>query len=70
MKKNEIKKLNSKTPADLKKSLVEAREELRVLRFDLAAGKVKNIQKAKEVRKKIARILTFIRLKETETQAI
>ncbi len=64
MKKNDIKKLGDKTIPDLKKTLVEAREELRTLRFDLAAGKVKNIQKAKEVRKKIARVLTFIRLKE------
>ena len=66
MKKNEIKKLGGKTIVDLRKSLTEAREELRTLRFDLAAGKVKNIQKAKEVRKRIARILTFIRLKEEE----
>jgi ribosomal protein L29 len=69
MKKNEIKKLSDKTIADLRKALTEAREELRALRFDLAAGKVKNIQKAKEVRKKIARVLTFIQLKEKgETQ--
>ena len=64
MKKNEIKKLGDKTIADLRKSLTEAREELRTLKFDLAAGKVKNIQRAKEAKKKIARILTFIRLKE------
>ena len=64
MKKNEIKKLGDKTIADLRKSLTEAREELRTLKFDLAAGKVKNIQRAKEAKKKIARILTFIQLKE------
>lgn len=66
MKKNEVKKLGGKTIPDLKKALSEAREELRALRFDLAAGKVKNIQKAKETRRKIARILTFIRLKEKQ----
>lgn len=64
MKKTEIKKLSNKTPADLRKALGEAREELRTLRFDLAAGKVKNIQKAREIKKKIARILTFIKEKE------
>ena len=64
MKKSEIQKLVKKTPADLQKDLVSAREELRALKFELAAGKVKNIIKVKEAKKKIARILTFLRSTE------
>jgi len=60
MKKTEIQKLGSKTQVDLHKDLGSSREELRALRFELAAGKVKNIVKAKEVRRKIARILTLM----------
>ncbi|MBU2101406.1 50S ribosomal protein L29 [Patescibacteria group bacterium] len=68
MKKNEIKKLSSKTMTDLRKALIEAKEELRTLRFDLSAGKVKNIQKAREIKKKIARILTFIKIQEEDSK--
>ncbi len=60
MKKNEIKKLKERNTADLQKDLVESREALRVLKFDLAAGKVKNVGLINETKKKIARMLTFI----------
>ena len=68
MKKSDIKKLQKKTVADLQKDLEAAREELRTLKFDLAAGKVKNISKATEIRKKIARILTFMKQKAIEQE--
>ena len=61
MKKHEIQKLVKKTGADLRKDLASSREELRGLQFELATGKVKNIIKVKEAKKKIARILTFLR---------
>ncbi|PIR98452.1 MAG: 50S ribosomal protein L29 [Candidatus Colwellbacteria bacterium CG10_big_fil_rev_8_21_14_0_10_41_28] len=60
MKKTDVKKLAKKTTADLKKDLLSSQSELRQLRSDLAMGKVKNADKAKEVRKKIARIMTFM----------
>jgi len=60
MKKADIKKLNKKTVADLTKDLHSSRDELRALKFDLASGKVKNISKVNEVKKRIARILTSI----------
>ena len=60
MKKSEIQKLVKKTPADLQKDLVTSREELRALKFELAAGKVKNITKVKDVKRTIARILTLL----------
>ena len=70
MKKSEIKKLNNKTQADLKKALYEAKEDLRTLRFDLSAGKVKNIERARNARRKIARILTFLKEKEKEESQV
>ena len=60
MKKSEIQKLVKKTSADLQKDLVTSREELRALKFELAAGKVKNITKVKDVKRTIARILTLL----------
>lgn len=60
MKLREIKELKNKSAEELQKLLRESREELRVFRFDLAAGKVKNVSAIREVRKRIARILTFL----------
>lgn len=60
MKKNDIKKLKEKNTAELQKDLAESREHLRTLKFDLAAGKVKNVGLITETRKKIARMMTFI----------
>ncbi|MEX2054304.1 MAG: 50S ribosomal protein L29 [Candidatus Colwellbacteria bacterium] len=66
MKKSDIQKLTKKTVADLQKDLQGAREELRTLRFDLATGKVKNIAKIHQVKKRIARIMTFVNQKQQE----
>ena len=56
----EMSELRQKSKDDLQKSLAEEREKLRQLRFDLAAGKVKNIRLIREVKKIIARILTLL----------
>jgi len=66
MKKGDVQKLAKKTVVDLRKDLDSAKEELRTLRFDLATGKTKNIIRVKEIRKKIARIMTFMKQKEQE----
>lgn len=58
-----IKELNQKSKDELKKNLGENRELLRSLRFDLAAGKVKNIRQLRTVKKDIARILTLLNQK-------
>lgn len=63
MKRKEINSLKEKVPAELKKDLNSSYEELRVLKFDLAAGKVKNVRSINETKKRIARILTFLRAK-------
>ncbi|RJP44595.1 50S ribosomal protein L29 [Candidatus Parcubacteria bacterium] len=61
MKRKEVEELKRKPPAELEKLLRESRERLRILRFDLAAGKVKNTRELQDVRKYVARIETFLR---------
>ena len=60
MKKVEIQK---KSKSDLKKLIIDKRERLRVLRFNLAVGKLKNVREIRETKRDIARILTLLREK-------
>ena len=69
MKTQELAELLKKSQADLQKALVEYRSRLQKLRFDLAAGKVKNIREIKSTKKMIARILTVLRNTRVETIA-
>ncbi len=55
-----INKLIKKSNKDLMVNLQEKRKELRSLRFNLAARKLKNTRKIKEAKKDIAQILTVI----------
>lgn len=62
MKKQEkIREFKRITKHQLIKSLVEKREKLRQLRFDLVAGKIKNVREIREVKKDIARFLTILK---------
>jgi ribosomal protein L29 len=61
MKKREIQELKNKPLAELEKLFREGRERLRVLKFDLAAGKVKDVRELRDLRKNIARLLTFMK---------
>lgn len=61
MKKKDIETLRNQPPGELAKTLKDTRERLRALKFDIAAGKVKNVQEAREAKKKIARIMTFLK---------
>lgn len=60
MKKREIQELKNKPLAELEKLVKEGRERLRVLKFDLAAGKVKDVKELRGLRKDLARAFTFI----------
>ncbi len=60
MKSKDIQQLKNKPLPDLRKNLADYREKLRKLKFDLAAGKVKNISEIKAIKKAIARVLTVI----------
>ena len=64
MKLKEIQELKNKSLGELTSLLQESREKLRVLKFDLAAGKVKDVAEIRELRKKIARIQTFLGIKK------
>ena len=60
MKKKDIQELKRRPAEELKHLIKESNETLRKLRFDLAAGKVKDISGIRELKKKVARIKTFI----------
>ncbi len=53
--------LRQKTTKDLTRNLISNREKLQVLRFDMVAGKVKNVREIRSLRKEIARILTILK---------
>ncbi len=60
MKKKEIQEMKNRSAAELQKVVADGMERLRALRFDLAAGKVKNVAELRDVRKQIARAKTFL----------
>jgi ribosomal protein L29 len=64
MKKKEIQELKNRALVELGKLLKEKEELLRKLKYDLVAGKLKKVSLIKELKKDIARIKTFINLKE------
>lgn len=55
--------LRQKTKTELERFLQEGRERLRVLHFDLVAGKVKNVREIRQIKKDIARTLTLLKEK-------
>ena len=55
-----ITEFRQKSKSELQKILIDKYERLRQLRFDLAAGKVKNIREIHQIKKDIARILTLL----------
>lgn len=60
MKLKEIQELKNKPAAELEKMLKESRDKLRVLKFDLEAGKVKDVAELRQVKRNIARMQTFL----------
>ena len=58
-----IAELKTKPKEDLHKLLQDNREKLRLLRFDLASGKVKNVREIRGIKKDIARVLTLLNQK-------
>ncbi|MBI2038429.1 MAG: 50S ribosomal protein L29 [Candidatus Nealsonbacteria bacterium] len=53
--------LKQKSKGELAKILQDDREKLQQLRFDLSAGKVKNVREIRQTKKNIARILTLLK---------
>ncbi|MCH8244650.1 50S ribosomal protein L29 [Patescibacteria group bacterium] len=62
------KDLQKRPTADLKKTVRELQDKLRELRFDLTAGKVKNIKEIRSTRREIARIYTIVCQKENSLE--
>ena len=58
------KELKQKSKTELQRLLQNDQEKLRQLRFDLSAGKVKNVREIRKIKKDIARILTILCQKE------
>jgi large subunit ribosomal protein L29 len=59
----DIKDIKNKGIEELRKILEESRVELRKLRFNFASGKTKNVKEIKNLKKRIAQILTIIKEK-------
>jgi large subunit ribosomal protein L29 len=57
----EIKELIQLPKEELKKKVEDSREKLRQMRFDLSAGKVKNVREIRQIKKEIARIMTILK---------
>lgn len=53
--------LRKKSKSEIKKLLQDLRARLRALRFDLVAGKVKNVREIRQIKKDIARTLTILK---------
>ncbi|EKD24063.1 MAG: hypothetical protein ACD_81C00118G0010 [uncultured bacterium] len=64
MKKQDLQQLKSKSHAEMQKELSESQTKLRDLKFDLAAGKVKNVSQIKKLKKVVARLSTMITAKK------
>ena len=61
MKLKDFKNFKTKSAPELRQELKTREEKLAQLRFDLAAGKVKNIREIRHIKKDIAQILTLIK---------
>ncbi|HEY4523660.1 MAG TPA: 50S ribosomal protein L29 [Candidatus Paceibacterota bacterium] len=60
----EKKQLKAKSSEELKKLINEEVDKLRVLRFDFAAGKIKNVSEIWKAKKRIAVALTYLEQKK------
>lgn len=66
MKKNEFNAIKNKPVSELEKELKDLRVKSVNLKFDLTAGKVKNIREIQNVKKSIAQLLTVLRERSSE----
>ncbi|HEX4104305.1 MAG TPA: 50S ribosomal protein L29 [Candidatus Paceibacterota bacterium] len=69
MKKKDIQELKNRTKEELAHLVHEEQVKLRTLRFELAAGKVKDVNALRETKKKIARMNTFLGTQIAEAPA-
>jgi ribosomal protein L29 len=55
-----MKELIKKTEKELKTLMIEKKEALRVFRFAMSGGKVKNLKEGSKLKKEIAQIMTIL----------
>jgi ribosomal protein L29 len=60
MKAKELAEAKNKPIIELEKNIEELKEKMKKLRFNLAAGKVKNIKEIRQTKKNIAQLLTLL----------
>ena len=61
-----ITELRQKSKKESSGMLSEKRERLRILNFDLASGKIKNVREIRHIKKDIAQILTLLKLSDAK----
>jgi ribosomal protein L29 len=59
-----MKEFKGKSLGELEKTLIEKREALRVFRFEVTGGKIKNVKTGRNIRTAIAQILTEINIQK------
>lgn len=59
-----IKELRQKTEKELNELLIEARNKLGQLKFDLSSKKLKNVREIRKLRREIAQMTTLLKEKE------
>ncbi|MCL4399850.1 50S ribosomal protein L29 [Patescibacteria group bacterium] len=64
MSKKESKNLKELSSFELQKELSNEKQKLVDLKFDLSAGKVKNIKEVKKTKKRVAQLLTALNAQE------
>jgi ribosomal protein L29 len=69
MKTKEIQEMKNRPAAELSRLIKEGSEKLRGLKFDLAAGKVKNVSELRKIKRSIARMHTFIKEQSSVKQS-
>jgi ribosomal protein L29 len=62
-----MKEITTKTVVDLNKLIAEKQESLRTFRFGTAGAKTRNVKEGRTIRKDIARMMTAISMKKSET---
>lgn len=63
-----VKELRELTDEELERKLVDLKDELFRLRFQLATGQLENPMRIREVKKTFARIKTILREREIENE--
>jgi ribosomal protein L29 len=64
MKKNDVVELRSKTHDELSRMLMDLRNETQVMNMEEIKGRARNTNAIRNKKKDIARVLTFMKIKE------